>query len=75
MDALLIHGGNPLAGEVRISGAKNAALPILTASLLTADTLKLGNVPHLKDISTISGNPSNLTRWAETVAGVIDRHF
>jgi UDP-N-acetylglucosamine 1-carboxyvinyltransferase len=53
MDALLIHGGNPLAGEVRISGAKNAALPILTASLLTADTLKLGNVPHLKDISTM----------------------
>ncbi|MCU0811171.1 MAG: UDP-N-acetylglucosamine 1-carboxyvinyltransferase [Thiobacillaceae bacterium] len=53
MDALLIHGGNPLAGEVRISGAKNAALPILTASLLTADTLKLGNVPHLKDVSTM----------------------
>ncbi|MFZ0105890.1 MAG: UDP-N-acetylglucosamine 1-carboxyvinyltransferase [Thiobacillus sp.] len=53
MDALLIHGGNPLAGEVRISGAKNAALPILTASLLTADPLKLGNVPHLKDISTM----------------------
>ena len=53
MDALLIHGGSPLAGEVRISGAKNAALPILTASLLTADPLKLGNVPHLKDISTM----------------------
>src|SRR3569833_1045807 len=53
MDALLIHGGNPLAGEVRISGAKNAALPILTASLLTADPLRLGNVPHLKDISTM----------------------
>jgi len=53
MDALLIHGGNPLAGEVRISGAKNAALPILTASLLSAEPLKLGNVPHLKDISTM----------------------
>src|SRR5512139_418374 len=53
MDALLIHGGNPLAGEVRISGAKNAALPILTASLLTAEPLKLGNVPHLRDISTM----------------------
>jgi len=37
MDALLIHGGNPLDGEVRISGAKNAALPILTTSLLTAE--------------------------------------
>jgi len=53
MDALLIHGGSPLAGEVRISGAKNAALPILTASLLTADTLSLGNVPKLRDISTM----------------------
>jgi UDP-N-acetylglucosamine 1-carboxyvinyltransferase len=53
MDALLIHGGNPLSGEVRISGAKNAALPILTASLLAAEPLQLGNVPHLKDISTM----------------------
>ncbi len=53
MDALQIHGGSPLAGEVRISGAKNAALPILTASLLTAQPLTLGNVPRLKDISTM----------------------
>ena len=53
MDSLVIHGGNRLEGEVRISGAKNAALPILTASLLTAEPLKLGNVPHLKDISTM----------------------
>ena len=53
MDALLIHGGNPLEGDVRISGAKNAALPILTASLLSAEPLQLGNVPHLKDISTM----------------------
>ena len=53
MDALSIHGGNPLSGEVRISGAKNAALPILTASLLSAEPLRLGNVPRLKDISTM----------------------
>ena len=53
MDALLIHGGNQLEGEVRISGAKNAALPILTASLLSAEPLRLDNVPHLKDISTM----------------------
>lgn len=53
MDSLLIHGGNTLAGEVRISGAKNAALPILTASLLTAEPLALSNVPHLKDVSTM----------------------
>jgi UDP-N-acetylglucosamine 1-carboxyvinyltransferase len=53
MDALLIHGGGPLDGTVRISGAKNAALPILAASLLSAEPLTLGNVPHLKDISTL----------------------
>ena len=53
MDALSIHGGHPLRGEVRISGAKNAALPILTASLLSAEPLRLGNVPHLKDVSTM----------------------
>ncbi len=53
MDKLLIEGGQPLRGEVRISGAKNAALPILCASLLTADTLQLENVPHLRDITTM----------------------
>ncbi len=53
MDKLLIQGGQPLSGEVAISGAKNAALPILCASLLTADPLHLTNVPHLNDISTM----------------------
>ena len=53
MDKLLIEGGRPLRGGVRISGAKNAALPILCASLLTADTLQLDNVPHLRDITTM----------------------
>jgi UDP-N-acetylglucosamine 1-carboxyvinyltransferase len=53
VDKLLIQGGNPLAGEVAISGAKNAALPILCASLLTADPLHFGNVPHLNDIATM----------------------
>jgi UDP-N-acetylglucosamine 1-carboxyvinyltransferase len=52
MDKLLIQGGVPLEGEVRISGAKNAALPILCASLLTADPLTVSNVPHLKDVTT-----------------------
>lgn len=52
MDKLLITGGNRLEGEVSISGAKNAALPILCASLLTADTITLENVPGLKDIGT-----------------------
>jgi len=53
VDKLLIEGGTPLAGDVAISGAKNAALPILCASLLTAEPLHLKNVPHLNDISTM----------------------
>ncbi len=53
MDKLLIQGGRALSGEVAISGAKNAALPILCASLLTAEPLRLTNVPHLNDISTM----------------------
>ncbi len=52
MDKLLITGGNRLNGEITVSGAKNAALPILCASLLTQDTLTLSNVPALKDIGT-----------------------
>jgi UDP-N-acetylglucosamine 1-carboxyvinyltransferase len=53
VDKLLIQGGTPLAGEIAISGAKNAALPILCASLLSAEDLHLSNVPGLKDISTM----------------------
>ena len=52
MDKLRIVGGTPLRGEISISGAKNAALPILCAGLLTADSLRLTNVPRLNDIST-----------------------
>jgi len=53
MDKLLITGGNRLSGEIAISGAKNAALPILCAGLLTADTLQLSNIPHLHDVATM----------------------
>jgi UDP-N-acetylglucosamine 1-carboxyvinyltransferase len=53
MDKLLITGGNRLSGEIAISGAKNAALPILCTSLLTSDTVRLTNVPHLHDVSTM----------------------
>ncbi|QEL65917.1 UDP-N-acetylglucosamine 1-carboxyvinyltransferase [Oryzomicrobium terrae] len=53
MDKLAIEGGLPLAGEVAISGAKNAALPILCAGLLSADPLTLTNLPHLKDVATM----------------------
>jgi len=52
MDKLIVTGGNPLKGEIRISGAKNAALPVLVASLLTPEPLLISNVPHLQDITT-----------------------
>ncbi len=52
MDKLIVSGGIPLHGEIRISGAKNAALPVLVASLLTDKPLRIGNVPHLQDITT-----------------------
>ena len=53
MDKLLIEGGRPLAGEVRVSGAKNAALPILCAALLSPEPLVLANVAHLNDVRTM----------------------
>jgi UDP-N-acetylglucosamine 1-carboxyvinyltransferase len=52
MDKLQITGGVPLEGEVRISGAKNATLPILAAALLAAEPVTICNVPHLKDVTT-----------------------
>ena len=52
MDKLIISGGVPLEGEVRISGAKNAALPILAATLLADGPVKIGNIPHLHDVTT-----------------------
>ena len=52
MDKLLIRGGRQLAGDVAISGAKNAALPELCAALLTAEPVTLHNVPRLQDVST-----------------------
>lgn len=52
MDKLIIHGNTPLSGEIRISGAKNAALPILAASLLTPASVQVGNIPHLQDVTT-----------------------
>ena len=55
MDKLLIRGGNPLHGEVRIAGAKNAALPILAATLLADGSMTVSNVPHLNDITTTMG--------------------
>ncbi len=50
MDRIRIRGGRPLAGEIRIGGAKNAALPLMAAGLLTDEPLTLSNVPRLADI-------------------------
>ena len=54
MDKILIKGGRALSGCIQISGAKNAALPLMAASLLTDDPLVLNNLPHLADISTMA---------------------
>ena len=53
MDKLIINGGKPLNGDVAISGAKNAALPIMAATLLASDNVTIANVPHLKDVTTM----------------------
>jgi UDP-N-acetylglucosamine 1-carboxyvinyltransferase len=54
MDRITIRGGNPLRGEVLVSGAKNAALPLLAATLLASGKHVLSNVPRLRDITTMT---------------------
>jgi len=54
MDKLVIEGGTPLKGHVAVSGAKNACLPIMAATLLTDDECVIGNVPELKDVETMA---------------------
>jgi UDP-N-acetylglucosamine 1-carboxyvinyltransferase len=66
MDKLRITGGRPLEGEVRVSGAKNAALPIMCAALLTAKPLVLTNVPRLRDVST-------MTKLLEQMGATVER--
>ncbi len=53
MDKLKITGGVPLNGQAAMAGAKNAALPILAAALLTRDAVQLSNVPQLADVATV----------------------
>jgi UDP-N-acetylglucosamine 1-carboxyvinyltransferase len=55
MDKLVIEGGVALTGEARVSGAKNAALPILCAAILSSEPLRVANVPHLRDVTTMLG--------------------
>jgi UDP-N-acetylglucosamine 1-carboxyvinyltransferase len=52
MDKFVIRGGNPLVGTVRVSGAKNSALPCMAAAILTEDEVTLENIPQVRDIET-----------------------
>jgi len=74
MDKLLIRGGRRLAGEIEIAGAKNAALPILCAGLLTADTIALSNVPKLQDVATIQKLLRQMGLSIEDKAGALALH-
>jgi UDP-N-acetylglucosamine 1-carboxyvinyltransferase len=70
MERLIINGGKPLKGEVEISGAKNAALPIITASILAPGVHQITNVPELRDVSTMGrliGNMGGLTGYREGI--------
>jgi UDP-N-acetylglucosamine 1-carboxyvinyltransferase len=66
MDRLLIEGGRPLQGSVRISGAKNAALPAMAAALLTSDRVELNNIPRVRDILTMGRLLAHLGAIVET---------
>jgi UDP-N-acetylglucosamine 1-carboxyvinyltransferase len=72
MDRFQIQGGLPLQGQVRISGAKNAALPILCASLLTAEPLVVHNVPPLRDVGTMRKLLAGMGLQIEVDAQAID---
>jgi len=71
MDKIIVEGGRPLTGEVNISGAKNAALPILVSSLLTDGLCTFSNVPNLKDIESIKLLLSHLGAKIETDGDVV----
>jgi UDP-N-acetylglucosamine 1-carboxyvinyltransferase len=68
MDKLVIEGGRPLKGSVRISGAKNAALPAMAAALLTSDRVELENIPRVRDIITMGRLLAHLGAAVETPA-------
>src|SRR3984893_14677575 len=66
MDKLLIEGGRPLEGSVRISGAKNSALPAMAAALLTSGRVELDNIPRVRDIITMGRLLAHMTAIVET---------
>src|SRR5258708_30968045 len=72
MDAIVVRGGGPLRGTVRISGAKNAALPILCATLLSDGGSRLRNVPALRDIDTTAALLRFLGRDVRVAAPEVD---
>ncbi|MGH8800676.1 MAG: UDP-N-acetylglucosamine 1-carboxyvinyltransferase, partial [Casimicrobiaceae bacterium] len=67
MDKLIIEGGHPLAGEVRVSGAKNAALPVLCAAILTQEPLVVSNLPRLNDVRTMESLLGQMGVRIETI--------
>src|SRR5438094_5147418 len=69
MDKLVVEGGAPLRGEVHVSGAKHAALPIWCASLLTAEPLTLTNLPCLNDVRTMETLLSQMGAKSERIDG------
>ena len=69
MDSIEIQGGRPLQGEISVSGAKNAALPLMAACLLTGDQLRLDSVPRLADIKTMANLLEGLGAQIEEVDG------
>ena len=72
MQKLSIQGGTPLAGEVRVAGAKNAALPILTAALLTEGHVRVSNMPDLNDVRTMVALLKTMGVKAAMSAGAVD---
>ena len=72
MQKLSIQGGVPLAGEVRVAGAKNAALPVLCAALLTADPCRVSNMPDLNDVRTMVALLKTMGVKAAMSAGAVD---
>src|ERR1700682_3744396 len=66
MDKLLTEGGKKLEGSVRISGAKNAALPAMAAALLTSDRVELDNIPRVRDIITMGRLLAHMGALVET---------
>jgi UDP-N-acetylglucosamine 1-carboxyvinyltransferase len=72
MQKLSIHGGTPLSGEVRVAGAKNAALPILAAALLTAAPVRIDNVPELNDVRTMIALLKRMGVACSTAPGTVE---